>query len=241
MNTRKTALALVCLVATASLAVAQSEPAVRGAGPGPWAGKQMGPLGNLQDRDARELIEMVMMVRLSKELELADEQTVVLVRKFQQVKEKVEALKIERATVIDALRASVRKGDSDAVITAGLDRLIAIDRQVADARIEAFQDIGKDLTPTQQAKLYMFIQEFEEHIRRLVARAREYRAAIPEGPDAAFGESRRERTPGQFRGGVDEPGAGTVPGGPWRQQVPRRRLEGQGGTPTPAPVPEPEG
>jgi hypothetical protein len=172
-------------------------------------------LKNWRERDVRELIETVMLVRLSKELELDDEKTVLLVRRFGEVKEQAESLAKQRGQALAELKASVRAGDTDEVIQEKLTKLRDLDTQLATIKEDAFQQAASELTVTQQAKLYVFIQEFEDEMRHMIMKAREHYRRImggppfmsggqpPRGPGGEFGPGRRDFAPGrgEFGGG----------------------------------------
>jgi len=218
---------LACLAGIASFAIAQ--PGAPGEHP-PWRGGRPAPslFENWQERDVRELVETVMLVRLSKELELDDEKTVLLVRRFGEAKEQAESLAKERAQALDELKAGIRAGDADEVIQGKLTKLRDLDKQLATIKEDAFQKAAPELTVTQQAKLYVFIQDFEDQMRRIIMKARErYRGMTggppfmmdgqPQrgrlGPEGELGPGRREFVPGRGEFG---PGRGRGEFGPGR-------------------------
>lgn len=126
-----------------------------------------------EEQDLRALVETVKMARLTKELGLNDEQAVLLVRKYDEVRERLASLNRERQQLLRELREAVRAGKPEAEIERALDKLVAHDRKIAETRTKVYEEIGKDLTATQRAKLYVFMNDFENDMRRLVQRARE--------------------------------------------------------------------
>ncbi|MCC6486453.1 MAG: hypothetical protein IT364_03060 [Candidatus Hydrogenedentes bacterium] len=127
----------------------------------------------LHDKEIREMVTTVMMVRMSRELELNDEQTVLMVRNFTTLRDHLTALSEERDALVGKLRDAVKTSAPDAELQPVLDQLMAVDSKREQARREAYEKAGTNLSVMQRAKLYIFIQDFEGHLRRLVQRARE--------------------------------------------------------------------
>jgi hypothetical protein len=141
----------------------------RGGGPGP-------------DAHTRELLEQVMLARLSKELTLDDEQTVLLVRRFAEYKDEMRTLQRDRAGRLRALDEAVRgNADADAVEEA-LEAVLASDARLTDLKSAAYASLGEGLTAWQRGRLYLFINEFEDDMRRLVQQARDRARMGGEGP-----------------------------------------------------------
>jgi hypothetical protein len=126
-----------------------------------------------KDQEIREMITTVMMARMSRELELTDEQTVVMVRDFADLRDTLSRLSDERHEVIETLRDKVDNGAPDAEIEPLLSTLMAVDEERDAVRRETFEKAGAGLTISQRAKLYIFVQDFEWHMRKLIMKARE--------------------------------------------------------------------
>ncbi len=161
-------LALVagCLMVGCASAYAQEESAQA-----PAAAVQAPRTG--PDHDAREMVEVILAARLAKELGLNDEQTVLMLRRFSSYREQVNALRKDRQDRLKALKASVKSGESDELITAKLNDLMDQDVKMAEFRKMAYEKASEGLTATQRAKLYVFVNEFEGDMRKLVQQARE--------------------------------------------------------------------
>ena len=146
-----------------------------GRGPGgPREGRGPGgPMGGFDDQETREVIETVMMVRMSKELNLDDEQTVLLIRRIEGFKEKQQELKKKHQELAEELREAVKSDASDSAIRAKLDALINHDRTMTAAKFDLFDEVTQGLDDTQRAKMYVFMQDFEDHMRRLIHRAQQ--------------------------------------------------------------------
>jgi hypothetical protein len=151
--------------------------------------------------DPRELLEQVMTARLSKELALDEQQTVVLVRRFTEFREEMHALRMERGRILRDLRQATRTAQDEEAITENLAALMELDERAARARRELFESASGGYTPWQRARLYIFMTEFEGDMRRMVQRARERH----EGGPGDGGSSRWERRDGYGpRGGDGE-------------------------------------
>ena len=126
-----------------------------------------------KDQEIREMVTTVMMVRMSRELELTDEQTVLVVRHFGDLRDTLSGLDEERGKLTKALLEKAENKAPDAEIEPLLNQLMAVDEQRTAARRETFEKASANLTVPQKAKLYIFVQEFEWHMRRLIMKARE--------------------------------------------------------------------
>lgn len=145
----------------------------RGQGPMRGEGCMMGPMGkDWKQAEVPELVRMVMMARLAKRLELNDEDTVLMMRQFDTEQQKQKELDKARQEAFKELRKNVKEDASDEVVRASLDKVIEADKQLLAAKFEGFENAGKSLTPTQQAKLYVFKQEFQDQMRDMVREAR---------------------------------------------------------------------
>jgi hypothetical protein len=126
-----------------------------------------------KEQEIREMITTVMMARMSRELELTDEQTVVMVRDFADLRDSLSRLSDERHDLIETLRDKVDSDAPDAEIEPLLGTLMAVDEERDTVRRETFEKAGAGLTISQRAKLYIFVQDFEWHMRKLIMKARE--------------------------------------------------------------------
>lgn len=243
----RTAVSLaVCVLLVSAALPARSQPAadsgpppVPGVPPGTGAGPGLPPpmmdgpppvlpLGDMQESDVREMIEMVMMAKLSRELELSDDETVLMMRRFSETKERVSELIRERSEAVKALKQILDQDAAEDELRAALDKLMALDKELRETRVRVFDQASADLSLTQQARLYLFINEFDDQIRKLVMRARTRHHAPGEFGDR--GEP-GDALPGMGRG-LGE-GRGGFGGG-------FRRFNPEAPAPSPEPSPEPE-
>ena len=189
-----------------------------------------------EDERSRELFQQVMVARLSKELDLNDEETVLLVRRFLDYKEESKQLRRERAQLGKQLRELVGQGEGkDAEIEAKLGELLAVDEKIAGSKRGLYEKMSTGLNPVKKAKLYAFMQEFENELRRMADDVRERRGGGPDGPPHGRGPGRDfERGPGPPDGERMGPPPGDRPGRPDRPGPGgRKRGPGADGPPPP--------
>ncbi|MBI2422458.1 MAG: hypothetical protein HYV27_06490 [Candidatus Hydrogenedentes bacterium] len=128
------------------------------------------------DPETRVLLEEVMVARLSKQLSLNDQETVVLVRKFSEFRDEVLASKKQRMKIMRDLRNELKEGQDGANIDALLSQMIVEDDKAYQTRKAFFEHIGEDLTSWQRGRLYVFLSEFETDMRRMIEKARQQKS-----------------------------------------------------------------
>jgi len=134
------------------------------------------------DPEIAELIQSVMAAKLSKELGLNEEQTVLMVRRFSEFREQLNDMKRQRQEKMKALRSALREHQPDETIEAALQDLIDHDLKTLEFRKGAYQKAAGNLSVSQRAKLYVFISDFEGDMRRLIQKAREHQQGINRPP-----------------------------------------------------------
>lgn len=181
------------------------------------------------DERSRELFQQVMVARLSKELDLNDEETVLLVRRFLDYKEEGKQLRRERTQLGKALRELVQGGDANNdKIENKLGELMRVDEQIAASKRGLYEKMSADLAPVKKAKLYAFMQEFENELRRMADDIRDRRGGPPDGPPHGRGPGRDNmRGPGPDGDRMGPP-PGDRPGRPDRPGGPPGRKHGPG-------------
>lgn len=132
-------------------------------------------------QESRRLLEEVLMARLTRELALDEEQTVLMVRHLAEFRDNMAALRRERATLARNLRQAVREGKDEAALEKFLGEALAHEEKAAEARRKILDIEGLELTTWQKAKLYLFIQDFESDMRRLLKQAQERRLGRMQG------------------------------------------------------------
>ena len=173
-----------------------------------------------EQAELAELIETVKVVRLSRELGLNNEQTVVLVREYEEARDRLEELRRQRQEALKQLKDAIKAGEDDTSVDEKLKTTLKVDREMANLRFDLVQRAYQNLSPTQTAKLYVFLSEFEGDMRRLLQRARE------QGPGLMRLRERLEHEGGpagpmRFRHGLQDavpppppPGDRPAPGAP---------------------------
>ena len=165
-------------------------------GGGPWE----------PDAEMREILEQVMVARLSKELALDDEQTVLLVRQFSGYRERVHELQKQHSELVKDLKASVEEGTDGQAIEDKLEAIMAHDEKILSAQREVYELAGGELTAWQRAKLYIFITDFQGEMRNLIRRARERHQGFGEGGPRRGGRMGMGPGPGKRgMGGMGQP------------------------------------
>lgn len=210
-----------------------------GMGPGMGGPKgHKGPMGlDWEDKDLKELIDTVRIFRLSRTLELSDEQTVMLMRRYDDLKKQVSELWEKRNQMMEQLREKVNKNASEAEIEQVLNDLSKLEEESFYARRDLLKKAGQDLTITQRAKLLLFMQDFERDMRKLLERAREFQG----GDKEAFRGELRKRIQEWNEGPQNEPPGnpipreGNPPSPPAKDNVPPPQPAPGGAPPNPPP------
>ncbi|HUW61952.1 MAG TPA: hypothetical protein VMZ06_13210 [Candidatus Bathyarchaeia archaeon] len=206
---------LMVVVLGLTVAAAYGQPPEAEIPPGPpAAGREPGPppppppgVDRVSDGELSELIQSVMAAKLSRELGLNEEQTVLMVRRFSEFREQLNGMKRQRQDKMKALRAALRDRLPDEHIETALQDLIAHDLKTLEMRKDAYQKAAGNLSTSQRAKLYVFISDFEGDMRRLIQKARAQRQGLtrplrpmpplgpPPPPDGPVRSPRLQRPP----------------------------------------------
>lgn len=154
-----------------------------------------------QAQESRKLLEEVLMARLSRDLALEDAQTVLLVKRLAEFRERAAGFRRERMQLMRSLKQAVRESQDEEAIGALLEQIAAHDEAAFRARQEVLDVEGLELTAWQRARLLIFINEFEADMRRLLKQAQErrmqslQRGPQPGGPDRELGPRGRAEAP----------------------------------------------
>lgn len=126
-----------------------------------------------KDIEARELVAMVLMVRLKKAMDLTDEQTLKLVQDVGKYKDQLHQMKWQIGSSRQELRLALKSGASDAAIEQMLEGLLMQEEAIAELISTLVTEAQKDVSVAQAAKLYLFVDDFEQDMRRLIYRAQQ--------------------------------------------------------------------
>lgn len=225
MNARPLLLGFLCgllVLGSAGSGIAQDPPAIAvdpDGGPVPRppdareAARRPGAPGKGGERN-RELFEQVLVARLSSELKLTDEQTVLMVRRYFDFKEENRRLRRDRAELLRSLRELVKKTPSDeAAIDAKLAELMRADDMIASLKRSFYDKLAEGLDAERRAKLYVFLQELEGELKRFAEELRERRpgAGPPPPGEMRRGEGPPRRMEGRPAARGEGPGPKTTP------------------------------
>jgi hypothetical protein len=110
-----------------------------------------------------------LVVRISEELELTDEQALEVSRVLLRSGERRAELHAKRRALNDELRAALDKSDE-----AGIEQLVGeayeIDRAHAQVAVDSFKEIETGLTVKQRGQLTLLVPEMQRQLRRGVRR-----------------------------------------------------------------------
>ncbi|MCC6155549.1 MAG: hypothetical protein IT367_17400 [Candidatus Hydrogenedentes bacterium] len=141
------------------------------AGPG---GPHSEGLGGIPEDELREMVSTILMVRVSRNLDLTDEQTVVLVKHMQEMRDELSKLYEARDAAMTSLRESLdNEATTDDAVDAKLKELMGIEEKRASAKREAFEKLSAGLTTKQKGKLFVTLQDFEMQMRKMMSRAKD--------------------------------------------------------------------
>lgn len=138
---------------------------------------------DVEERSVRELINTVMTVRLAKDLDLSDEQTLLFAKRVGSYKDELLSLKGKRGRTTRHLREILDGDAPEEAVTERLDKLLALEREIAELTGKLVKTAEKDFNIPQTAKLYLFLGDFEEDMRRLINRAQRMRDRYEERRD----------------------------------------------------------
>jgi len=195
-------------------------PPPQGFGPGDM-GRDFAP-----PPEAQRLIEEVMIARMSRSLELGDEQTVRLVRVFSEHRDEMDKLNEEERELGKKLRQISQGKEPVEGLEDALKALRDNNQKMLEARFKLFDDMREGLPQEKQAKVYVFLQDFKEDMQGMVhqARQRMWDKRGGENPEeGGRGWRREERGYGQ--------GGGEFGGPPHPQGPPPQGGQGYGPPP----------
>ena len=134
------------------------------------------------EANSRELVELVMAVKLTKDLGLNDEQTILMVRKLSEFRDEMGALRKERQQASKELRSAIQAKEPESQIETKLNALIAVEDKTTAFRKEKFAKLGEGLSPDKRAILYVFVNDFESEMKQLIQKVKERREQLMGGP-----------------------------------------------------------
>ena len=132
---------------------------------------RMGAPSDGQEQDVRELVEALRIVRLSQALGLTDEEAATVVRSLGKWKKDLQRLKYERVRLE---RADLESKAGQEMVAKKFEALMELDLSIAQSTRRLVEAAGKDLSPGQTAKFYLFLGDFDQELRRMINRAKRH-------------------------------------------------------------------
>ena len=122
--------------------------------------------------DNRDMMRQVMVSRLTRDLELTDEQSLLVMRRFGELDDRQRELRQQRMSIMRKLRPVLKQQQDEAALERLMKELESINQQSAasEQTLRSTFD-GMNLNDWQKAKLELFLNDFENQIRRIVQQA----------------------------------------------------------------------
>ncbi len=145
------------------------------------------------EEDIRELIEVVRVWRMSRELNLSEEQALRLLMITDKHREAIGEMQAQQRRVIDDLRDALGEGKGGSEIETLIGRVNEIDVQIAHAEGQHRQKLLDGLSLEQKARFYVFRPRFERDVRETIRRIMERRRRADEEEEREDGGDDRDR------------------------------------------------
>jgi len=133
-------------------------------------------------RRGGKMLEQVMLARLSEELGLTDEQTVLMVRRFMDFRNKRNDLRRERENLMKSLREAIDHNAPDPKLEEVLNRIRDLHETLINQQRALYEELSQDLNARQRAKLFLFLERFEAEVQQMLRRTAEQRPGPPVPP-----------------------------------------------------------
>ena len=113
-------------------------------------------------------MEQVMVTRLTRNL-TNDEQSLIIMRRFAEMREQRQTLQRERMEVMRDLRNVIKEEKDEGALTELMERLKHLDNRSRDMEMESRNAVeGLDLNVWQRAKIELFMSDFQNEMRRIL-------------------------------------------------------------------------
>lgn len=129
---------------------------------------------SLQDAEEYSIIELIdfmMVVRITKQLGLNDDESLRLFQCIHSTLDEIHRLKWERGAIHHYLRIDLDRGAEDSLVRAKLDRAMEIETELATLIKKLVEEGAKTLETKQEAELFLFSFDFESEITKLIEQA----------------------------------------------------------------------
>ena len=145
------------------------------------------------EEDIRELIEVVRVWRMSRELDLSEEQALRLLMITDKHREAIGEMRDQKRRVIDELREALDEGKSGSEIETLIGRVDEIGVRMAHAEGEHHKQLLDGLSPEQKARFYVFRPQFDRDVRETIRRIMERRRRAEEEQERETGGDNDDR------------------------------------------------
>ncbi len=217
MKTKRWSMFLTTMVLIACGTVL-AQPAGPPPAPPPPGAPEVAPPGPPPElvEENRAMMQQVMVSKLTRDLGLNDEQSFLVMRRFGELADRQRELRQQRVDIMRKLRPVLKQQRDEAALDRLMKELESVNQQSAaleQTLRKTFE--GMNLNVWQQAKLELFLNDFENQLRRIVQQAQGRHAGVPgPGPDRPGGPPRDAgNTPPQRPQRLNAPG-GPPPGPP---------------------------
>lgn len=185
-----------------------------------------------RNRRGGKMLEQVMLARLSEELNLSDEQTVIMVRRFMDFRNKRNDLRRERENLMKSLRDAIDQNAPDPQLEELLNKIRGLHEALVNQQRALYEELSRDLAPRQRAKLFLFLERFEAEVQQMLRGAAEQRLGPPFTPHPGLPHPPADRRMPGPAPDTPQPPANVPPPGP----PPQGNIQ----APVPPPPPGPD-
>lgn len=127
----------------------------------------------VHNEEMRDMVRTLMMLQLAKVLELSPEETVLVLQRVSQYRDKLYQMKVQIAQERESLATLLDANAKDDMVATKLDDMLLQEEAIADLIRVLVTEAEKDIGLIKAAKLYLFVEDFEDRIRMMVFRAQQ--------------------------------------------------------------------
>ena len=143
-------------------------------------------------KDISELVELVKIWRMSREIGLSQEQTLKILDANDTQRKKVAQLHQQQQRLIGELRKAVQNKGSKKNLSSLTKKIAAIDKEKLQAELDRQELLLEGMTPQQKAKYYIFRTRFDQDVRGIINQIMKRRRT---GNTSELGNTRSHETP----------------------------------------------
>ncbi len=129
------------------------------------------------DLPAREVLEQVLLAKVAKQLKLNDEQTVILVRKFNEQKEVLLQKTQQRNNLASEIRRLIhdKTKANPKELEEKFSQLLKMDMELAELKQKWVDNLSMDLPLDSKIQLYLLFSDFENEVRKFLRKAYDWK------------------------------------------------------------------